>query len=339
MRHLKQLALSAALATTLGGLVHTAAYAGEITVYTALEDDEIATYLADAKKALPDITIHVLRLSTGDMGARLLAESNNPRNDVVWGFAVSNMLDKRIEGLLEPYSPKGVDKLPAQYRDPAGKWFAATGYMAAFCVNTDRIKTKKLPMPTSWADLANPVYKGEIVMPNPAASGTGYLQITAILQALGKDKGWDFLKKLNTNIAQYTDSGSKPCKMARTGEYAIGASFAFPAMQSIEDGYPIKMVIPKDWDGYELEASGLMKTSKNKADAKRFLDWTISSNIIPLYEKYKEIVTIPGGTPSKAMVAAGLPNDLTKVLYPMNFPQAAQDRDSTLKTWQETIKR
>src|SRR3546814_20752789 len=77
--------------------------------------------------------------------------------------------------------------------------------------------------------------------------------------------------------------------MARTGEYAVGASFAFPAMQSIEAGFPIKMVIPSDLVGYELEASGLMKTAKDPKDAKRFLDWTISPEAAELYKKYKEI--------------------------------------------------
>lgn len=335
MRRLIKLAVATALLATAA----LQAQAGSITVYTALEDDEIASYLAAARKAMPDVTIHVLRLSTGDLGARLIAESANPQNDVVWGFALTNMLNPRIENLLEPYSPKGVDALPAQYRDPGGKWFAATGYMAAFCVNTEQLKAKKLPMPASWADLAKPIYKGEVVMPNPAASGTGYLQIAAILQALGSDKGWAFLKTLNENVAQYTDSGSKPCKLARTGEYTIGASFAFPAMQSIEAGYPIKMVIPKDWDGYELEASGLMKTSKNKADAKRFLDWTLSASAAPLYTKYKEIITIPGTKPSATSVNAGLPADVTKVLYPVNFRESAKDRDTILKTWQGMAKR
>ena len=78
-------------------------------------------------------------------------------------------------------------------------------------------------------------------------------------------------------FSRKTDSsGSRPCKSARAGEYAIGTSLAFPAIQSVEEGFPIKMVIPSDGAGYELEASALMKTSKNKADAKRFLDWTLS---------------------------------------------------------------
>ncbi|MEO6985724.1 MAG: ABC transporter substrate-binding protein [Paralcaligenes sp.] len=308
--------------------------AGDITVYTALEDDEISEYLAAAKKTMPDITVHVLRLSTGDMGARLLAEAKNPRNDVVWGFAVTNMLDPRIQALLQAYEPKAASALPAMYKGKDGKWFAATGYMAAFCVNTDRLKAKKLPMPASWKDLTNPVYKGEIVMPNPAASGTGYLQIAALIQGMGETNGWKMISDLNKNVAQYTDSGSKPCKMARTGEYAIGASFAFPAMQSIEQGFPVKMVIPSDYDGYELEASGLMKSSKNAADSKRFLDWTLSPEAAALYKKYKEIVTIPGSTPSAASVKAGLPSDVSKVLYPMDFAKSAMQRADIIKKWQ-----
>src|SRR3546814_20268988 len=94
---------------------------------------------------MPDVTFHVLRLSTGDMAARLLAEAGNPQTDVVWGFAVTNMLDPRIQAMLTPYLPKAADKLPAIYKGSDKKWFAATGYMAAFCVNTERLQAKNLP--------------------------------------------------------------------------------------------------------------------------------------------------------------------------------------------------
>jgi iron(III) transport system substrate-binding protein len=334
MNFSKKLALASALAM-LGAVAARTAVAGDITVYTALEDDEVADYMAVAKKDLPGITFHVLRLSTGDLGARLLAEAKNPRADVVWGFAVTNMLDPRLQAMLQAYEPPAAAKLPAMYRGSDGKWFAATGYMAALCVNTDRLKAKNLPMPTSWKDLTNPVYKGEVVMPNPAASGTGYLQIAAILQGLGDKAGWQMIQDLNKNVAQYTSSGSKPCKMARTGEYAVGASFAFPAMQSIEAGFPVKMVIPSKYVGYELEASGLMKTAKDPKDAKRFLDWTLSPHAAELYKKYKEIITIPGVTPSAMSVKAGLPADVSKVLYPMDFQASAKARDGIIKEWQK----
>jgi iron(III) transport system substrate-binding protein len=322
-----------------GMALSIAAHAGTITVYTSLEEDEIKAYVAAAKKDLPEVDVKVLRLSTGDLGARILAEAGNPKHDVIWGWALTNMSDPRITELLEPYAAKGTEKLGPRYKAADGKWFAATGYMGAFCVNTEVLKAKNLPMPTSWKDLSNPIYKGEIVMPNPVSSGTGYLQIAALLQAQGEEAGWKFLKTLDGNIAQYIKSGSAPCKTTRAGEYAIGASSAIVAMQSIEAGYPVKMVIPSDAAGYELEASGLMKSAQNKADAKRFLDWTLSPNAAAGYTQFKEIVTIPGAPHSKAAQAAGLPADLSKVLFPMDFARSARERGAILGTWQKTIAR
>ncbi|RJF92074.1 ABC transporter substrate-binding protein [Noviherbaspirillum saxi] len=320
-------------------MVGAATHAGNVIAYTALEENEIAEYLAAAKKDMPDIDVKVLRLSTGDLGARVLAEAANPQHDVIWGWAVTNMLDSRITAMMEPYAAKGIDKLPKAYKASDNKWFAATGFMVAFCVNTEVLKAKHLPMPTSWKDLAKPVYKGEVVMPNPVSSGTGYLQIAAMLQSLGNEKGWDLLKAIDANVAQYSKSGSRPCKAARAGEYAIGASLAFAAIQSIEEGFPVKMVIPSDSAGYEIEASALMKTAKNKADAKRFLDWTLSPSAAALYGKYKEIVTAPGAPRSKAAQTAGLPADLSQVLYPMDFTLSAKERDAALAAWQKKIGR
>ena len=326
-------------AVLAAALLAAAAHAGTITVYSALEEDEIKDYVAAAKKDMPDVDVKVLRLSTGDLGARILAESANPQHDVIWGWALTNMLDPRITALLEPYAAKGSEKLASANKAADGKWFTTTGYVGAFCVNTEVLKAKNLPMPTSWKDLTNQVYKGEVVMPNPVSSGTGYLQIAALLQSKGSDEGWKFLKTLDGNVAQYIKSGSRPCKAARAGEFAIGTSLAFAAMQSVEEGYPVKMVIPSDGAGYELEASGLMAKARNKADAQRFLDWTLSPGATALYTKYKEMVTIPGAPQSKAAKAAGLPADLSTVLYKMDFAQSAKDRDATLAAWQKAIGR
>ena len=85
-----------------------AAFGGEITVYTNLESDEVAEYVKVAQTDLPDIKLNVLRLSTGDLAARLAAESSNPRNDVIWALSLTNMLDPRILALTEAYVPKAL---------------------------------------------------------------------------------------------------------------------------------------------------------------------------------------------------------------------------------------
>ena len=315
------------------------ANAGEITVYSSLEDDEIADYLKEVKKDLPDIKVNVLRLSTGDLGARILAEKDNPKHDVIWGWAATNMINPAIMEMLESYKAKGVDQIGNKFKDAGYKWFAPTGYMAAFCVNTDRLKKKGLPVPTSWEDLLNPAYKGELIMPNPNSSGTGYLQIASILQSRGEEKGWEYLEALDPNMGQYIKSGSKPCKLTRSGEYSVGASFAFIAMKSIKEGYPLKMVIPSEGSGFELEANALMASSKNKADAKKFLDWTLSPSAAKLYANFKAIITVPGVAPSAEAQAAGLPADVSSVLYDIDFTESANNRSRILKTWRDKLER
>ncbi|HEX5079909.1 MAG TPA: ABC transporter substrate-binding protein [Geminicoccaceae bacterium] len=316
-----------------------AAQADEITVYTSYEEDELAAFLGAMKEDIPDLQVNVLRLSTGDLAARMLAESANPQHDVIWGWAVTYMVDPRILDMLEPYQPAGIDKVPARFRDPDGRWFAVTGYMAAFCVNNEVLERKNLPMPTSWQDLLNPAYKGEVVMPDPASSGTGYLQIASLLQMKGEEAGWQFLKDLDGNIAQYIKSGSRPCNSASQGEYAVGASFALRAIKNIIEGYPITMVIPAEGAGHELEAHGLMKTSKNKEAAKRFLDWTLSDRAVQEYYDWKEIVTIQGGAMPETFKEAGMPADVGSVMYDMDYAWSANNRDRVLERWQAEFER
>lgn len=325
--------------TALLLLFATLVHAGEITVYTALEEDDVRVYLAEFAKAKPDIKVNVLRLSTGDLIARVLAEKANPRQDVIWGTALTQMVDPRILEMAEPYRPAGVDAVKSQFKDPENRWFATTGYFAGFCVNTEVLKKHNLPMPTSWQDLLNPVYKGQIVMPNAASSGTGYLQIVSLLQMKGEEKGWQYLKELDKNIAQYIKSGSRPCKMAASGEYAIGLSFAFSGVKQIMEGYPIKLVIPKEGAGYEVEVSMLMKASKNKNDAKKFLDWLLTLDAAKLYGERAEMSSVPGAKPTEAVLKAGLPADVSSVLYKMDFDASAKNKDRIVAEWKKSIER
>lgn len=315
------------------------ASAETITVYTAYEEDEAAAFLVEAKKALPDVDVQLLRLSTGDLVARILSEQANPRHDVIWGMAATSMVDPRISATLEAYEPKGIEVVPERFRDPEGKWFAVTGYMAAFCVNKERIARRNLPTPASWADLTDPVFKGEVVMPNPASSGTGYIQVSSILQMMGAEKGWEFLDKLDKNVAQYIKSGSRPCTVASTGEYAVGVSFDLRAIKDIAEGYPIAMVIPSEGSGNELEANALVASSQHKEAARRFLDWTVSKEAADAYYQWKAIVTVPGGEMPARFIEAGLPADVSTVLHPVDFIQSGAERAAIIAEWQKRYER
>ncbi|MGH8858046.1 MAG: ABC transporter substrate-binding protein, partial [Polaromonas sp.] len=219
----------------VSGFIHAAQAADKTTllVYTALETDQLKVYRESFEKANPAVAIKWVRDSTGVITAKLLAEKANPQADVVMGVAASSLAILDQEQMLAAYEPKGFKELNAQYSDSAKppKWVGMDVWGATVCFNTVEAQKRGLPKPESWKDLAKPVYKGQITMPNPASSGTGYFDVTAWLQLFGEQEGWKYMDALHENIALYTHSGSKPCKQAGAGEFAIGISFEYRANQ------------------------------------------------------------------------------------------------------------
>jgi len=303
-----------------------------VVIYTAIENEQIAEYKKAYEKSLPNIEVKMLRLSTGDIAARFMAEKDNMQADVIWGVGATNMLVFKNAGLLEPYAPKGLDRIQPLFRDKANppSWVGLDIYMSAFCFNTDTGKKQNLPAPASWADLTKPVYKGHVVMPNPASSGTGYLSVVSILQRMGEAEGWKYLDALDKNIAEYTKSGSKPCKDSAAGERAIGVSFEYVAHEMKKKGAPVEMVLPKEGSGYEIEANGLTKKGAKNPAARQFLDWAVTDESMRIAAQFFAAVGVSG-----MPVPEGLPKDISKVVFPNDFDWSAKNRDRILAEWQK----
>jgi iron(III) transport system substrate-binding protein len=305
--------------------------AEELIVYTALEDDEYPGYLELFQKAHPDVTVKIVRDSTGIVTAKLLAEKDNPQADVVWGLAATSLLVCDQAGMLEPYAPKDLDKVNAMLRDPADPphWVGIKAWETGFCVNTVEAKALNLPIPTSFVDLVKPVYKGKIVMPNPASSGTGFLTVSAILQMMGEENGWKYLDQLHENIAQYTHSGSKPCKMAGAGEFPIGISFGYRGIIQKKKGEPVETVFPREGCGWDVEANALVKKAGMKGSARLFLDWAAGPEVMKAYAKVYPVTAYPTGE----AIPEGYPSDPFQQLIKNDLSWAAKNRDAILAEW------
>ena len=303
----------------------------ELLVYTALETDQIKAYEEAFKKANPDIDVKWVRDSTGVITAKLLAEKANPQADLVVGTSASSLAVFANEGMLLPYAPKGLDKITAQYRDPKNPpdWVGMDVYGAAICFNTVEAQKLNLPKPETWQDLAKPVYKGRIVMPNPASSGTGYLDVAGWIQMWGDQKAWSYMDALHANIAQYTHSGSKPCRQAGAGEFPIGVSFEYRAVTTKKSGAPIDIIFPTEGLGWDLEASGIMKGTKKLAAAQAMMDWLATPGAMELYAKNFAVLAMPG----MAKPLEFVPADYEKRLIKNDFAWSAKNRDKIITEW------
>jgi iron(III) transport system substrate-binding protein len=330
----KYISLILGLAAMIFLLGVSSVSAGDLLVYTALEDDEVAIYLPAFQKAHPDINVTIYRDSTGIVTAKLLAEKDNPQADVVWGTAATSLLIADSLGMLKGYNPKGIEKVKTGMKDSKNDpahWVGIKAWVTGIVGNTIEMEKKGLPMPKSYADLLKPEYEGSLVMPNPASSGTGFLTVSAILQIMGEEKGWDYLDQLHENIAQYTHSGSKPAKMAGKGEFPVGVSFAYRGFKQRAKGEPVMVAFPAEGSGYDVESNALIKKPRIKKDAKTFLDWAISDEAMAMYAKIYPIVA----TDVKVDAPEGWPADPMSVLIDNDLDWAAKNRKRILKEWSQ----
>ncbi len=306
-----------------------------LTVYTALEAEELEPLRQAFRAENPDVDINWVRDSTGIITGKMLAEidAGNPQADVFLGTSATSLLVVDSKGWLLPYSPKGLEKLDAKFRDKRNPphWVGVDAYAAVVCYNTVEAKKHNLPKPSSWQDLLKPVYRNHLVMPNPNSSGTGFLDVSSWLQIYGERGGWQYMDNLHENIAWYTHSGSKPCKQAARGETPIGISFAFRGAKSKAAGAPLDIILPKEGVGWDMEATAIVKGTKKLSAAQTLVDWSITKKANKLYNQGYAVVAYPG----IAKPVKHFPEGILDAMIDNDFQFAAVNRKKILAEWQK----
>ena len=189
-----------ALAGWLGGLA--AAQAADLNVYTIWPENYARPMFQEFEKQT-GIKVNFLRFSSGEALARVIAEKNNPRIDVLFGGPVETFAAGIKEGIFEPYKSPSFAKLPARFKQADGQWTAIADDPLVFMTNAAFLKTNNLQPPASWDDLLNPAYKNSLQMADARTSGTAVTRIFSVLEVYDRDedKAFDYLKKLRPERA------------------------------------------------------------------------------------------------------------------------------------------
>jgi iron(III) transport system substrate-binding protein len=221
------------------------------------------------------------RKPTGEALAQLRAEAANPKTDLWWGGTGDPYYQAAEVGLLEPYRPGYLGDLHgwavrqyAMSQNQVGGFYTSA---IGFGWNEEVLKKKNLPAPKCWKDLLDPRYKGEIETSHPASSGTAYTILAGLVQLMGEDAAFDYLKKLHRNVTQYTRSGTAQARNVARGEVAIGVSFIFGFdNERLTNKFPVVAAAPCEGTPYEIGGIALVKGSRNPEAARRYYDWLMS---------------------------------------------------------------
>lgn len=328
---------AAALAVALAGPV--AAQAESLTLYCTV-DETWCQLVARAFEEETGITVDMTRKSSGEFYAQVRAEASNPKGDIWWGGTGDPHLQAAAEGLTEEY----VSPMRAELHDWAIRQAEASGdrtigvYSGAlgFGYNKELLEKNGMPVPACWADLIKPEYKGQIQIANPNSSGTAYTMLATMVQLMGEEKGFEYLKALHKNVNQYTKSGSAPIKAAGLGETAIGIVFMHDAVAQTVAGFPIVTVAPCEGTGYEIGSQSLIKGARNMEAAKKFYDWSLRADV---QSRAKEANSFQVPSNKNATTSDQAPDLSTIKLIDYDFKKygSSEERKRLLAKWDAEI--
>jgi iron(III) transport system substrate-binding protein len=322
----------ALLAAVTAGAALPVGAAETLNAYSIWPENWARPMFEEFEKAT-GIKVNFVRFSSGEALARVIAEKNNPRVDVLFGGPVETFAAGIKEGIFEPYKPPAFAKLPARFRHPDAQWVAIADDPLVFMSNNKFLKEQNLKPPASWEDLTVPAYKGMLQMADARTSGTAVTRIFSILEVNGRDeaKAFDYMKRKRRNVQVYTKSGGGGTLPVGLGQAGAGIFFIVDALDTKAKGYDVTISFPKEGIGTSAEAIALLKGAKNPEVGKKLIDWATSPAMQSLYAKHK-INFVPAHP--DVQVEASLAEVLKGAkIFPIDDAYAGENRKRIVERW------
>ena len=324
------------------GVMATAAQAQtSLTLYCSILEEQCRAGAAAFERET-GAKVTMIRKSTGETYAQLKAEATNPRADVWWGGPGDSHLQAAEEDLLDAYKSPRLSELHDWAVRPAEQsGFRTTGiYLGALGIgtNTKILASRGLPEPKCWADLLDRKYRDEIQVADPNSSGTAYVMLATVVQLMGEDKGFAYLKALHRNVNQYTKSGIAPVKAVALGETAVALAFMHDMVTQIVEGAPIRTVAPCEGTGYEIGSVSIVKGGRSPDLARRFVDWALSAEAQKLVGADLKIYSIPSNKAAPVSPDAPKLSDMKLIDYDTAKYGSSAERLRLLSRWTAEVK-
>ena len=313
---------------------------GELVVYCTVQEEWCRPMVAAFEKAT-GIKVSMTRKSSGEFYAQLKAEASNPRGDIWWGGTGDPHLQAAEEGLTLEYKSPKMNELQdwavRQWEASKGRTVGVYAGALGFSYNNDQMKKNRVPEPKCWADLTKPVYKDEIQVANPNSSGTSYTMLATLVQLMGEDKAFDYLKALHKNVNQYTKSGAAPARAAAVGESLIGITFQHDAVVQAIGGAPVTIVSPCEGTGYEIGSMSIIKGAKNLENAKKWYDWALSAEAQSIGAQAKVSYQVPSNKNAHAPPQAPKFSEIKLINYDFVKYGSSAERTRLLTKWDKEV--
>lgn len=225
------------------------------------------------------VAVEFLSMSSGEVIAKLKAEGGTPMADVWFGGGIDAFMAAKADGLLEQYKPAGFENIKEGFKDEEGYFISKGITVVGFLANNKILEDKGLEIPKTWEEIADPKYKDELIMANPAVSGTSFANVKGLLDKFGEEEGWKYLAKLNDNVKFYGERGKDPQEKTIAGEFGLGIIPIDKSSFDEAEKHNLTAIYPEDGLCWVPEGVAIFKNSANLEAAKKFEDFILKPEI------------------------------------------------------------
>ena len=312
---------------------------GNLNVYCSVQA-EWCQAVANEFQRQTGIRVGLTLKGSGETLAQVTAEAANPKGDVWFGGTGDPHLAAAEQNLTLAYKSPNLDRLHDWARRQAEQsGFKTVGIYAGalgFGYNPELLQRKKLPPPTCWRDLVKPEYRDEIQVANPNSSGTAYTAIATIVQLLGEEDAFRYLRQLHRNVNQYTRSGVGPIKAVARGETSVSISFMHDGVTEAVAGFPVKIQAPCEGTGYEVGSLSIIKGARNLDGARKFADWALTAPAQQLGAESKQF-QVPSNRDAQLPPQAPRFADVKLINYDFAKYGSSAERKRLLDRWEKEV--
>ena len=296
--------------------------------------------VANAFEKETGIKVSFTQKSAGEAMAQIAAEKSNPKIDLWYTGTGDPHLQAAEMGLTDEYKSPMLPQLYdwAVRQAEQSKYHTVGVYTGALGIayNPEILAKKQIAPPKCWEDLGNPIYKDELQMANPNASGTAYSTIATLVQIFGEDKAFELLKAWHKNINNYPRSGVGPVRAVGRGETGIAVTFLHDGQTEIANGFPVKLVVPCEGTGYEVGSMSIVKGAKNLENAKKFYDWALTPPAQKIGGELRNF-QVPSNRSVPAPPGAPKMDEIKLINYNFAKYGSATERKRLLEKWDRDV--
>jgi iron(III) transport system substrate-binding protein len=246
-------------------------------------------FVAQYKAQHPEVNVEFLDMGSREVLERVRAERNRPQADLWWGAAHTTFQTAAEENLLAPYRPTWAANVPESSRDANDNWYGIYQTPEVIVYNSDAVKAEEAPK--DWDDVLDPKWRDKVLIRNPNPSDSMRAIFGAMIWRFYKntgspDKGYDWLRRLDANVHEYTADGTLLMqKLVRREGLVTLWNLPDVWIYKEQKGFPIGYTFPASGTLVITDGIAIVRGAQHETEARRFYEFVTTQEASVLAAK------------------------------------------------------